>query len=349
MATTLTRNLKLRLNSNLTADAKYNLERLDLLGGTFLTDTTDTLKIRSRTNILIEPESGDLGGAGSGGTVSIGSPGMDIDELQINAVTISFSGSLSLKDQAVGGTKYLELKYKTDIDGSVDTLANRVLFMDLDGADRNLVLGGDLQVLGGSLALSVPSNSSLTLPASGTLSTLNGTETLTNKTISAGSNTLSGITNASIDNAAAINYSKLNLASSVLNSDISPSAAIAYSKLLLTASVVVEDLNSGSSLNGQVPTSDGAGGVTWQDQQGGGGGGGGGRELTAVWAPGDGATKTVTHNWGTRFIQVEVLENSNNYKTIDMDSVERPTSNTIVVYSSSAPASNWTVTLKEIT
>jgi outer membrane murein-binding lipoprotein Lpp len=57
-----------------------------------------------------------------------------------------------------------------------------------------------------------------------------------------------GITNAKIDNSAAIAYSKLNLATSILNADVSASAAIAYSKLNLATSIVNADISASAAI-----------------------------------------------------------------------------------------------------
>lgn len=51
-----------------------------------------------------------------------------------------------------------------------------------------------------------------------------------------------GITNTHINSAAAIAYSKLNLANSVVNADVAAGAAIAYSKLNLAGSLVYADV-----------------------------------------------------------------------------------------------------------
>lgn len=50
------------------------------------------------------------------------------------------------------------------------------------------------------------------------------------------------VTNAKVAGAAAIAYSKLNLAGGIVNADVSASAAIAYSKLALAGSIQVADL-----------------------------------------------------------------------------------------------------------
>lgn len=59
---------------------------------------------------------------------------------------------------------------------------------------------------------------------------------------------LGNLSNANIAAAAAIAYSKLNLASSIVNSDISGSAAIAYSKLALSNSIVNTDISSSAAI-----------------------------------------------------------------------------------------------------
>lgn len=249
MATTLTRNLKLRVNSNLTADARYNLLRLDLLGSTFIVDTTNNLNIRSEADVLIEPESADIGGSGVGGTVSLGTPSHSLNQVNIFSDTLEVSSPISLLDQADGGDKFLQIRYKSDSEGAVDVLANRILSLDLEGADRSLILGGDLQLGGGNLSLSMTGDSSLILPEEGTLATLAGAETLTNKSINAPQNNITNIANANIAANAAIAYPKLNLASSIVVADLDPSFSLPYSRLTLTGSVTTADLDPGFILN----------------------------------------------------------------------------------------------------
>lgn len=56
------------------------------------------------------------------------------------------------------------------------------------------------------------------------------------------------IVNADVNASAAIDYSKLNLASSIVNADINASAAIAYSKLNLGTSIVNADINASAAI-----------------------------------------------------------------------------------------------------
>jgi hypothetical protein len=248
MAFTYTRNLKLKLNSNLTAEAKYNLERIDLLGSTFLTDSTDSLNIRSRQDINITPDSADLGGSSTGGAVNIGNSAQSLDSLNIWTDLFNLSGQLGLLDQASGGTKYLRLKYKSDITGSADTALDRSLAIDLNGADRNISLAGNLTTVGGNFTFNTAAGSDITVPATGTLATLAGLETLTNKTINAADNFLSNIRNSNIASDAGIAYSKLNLSGSITNADIVSAAGIPYSKLTLTGNLVNADINAAAAI-----------------------------------------------------------------------------------------------------
>jgi hypothetical protein len=248
MAVKLSKNLRLRIDSNLTSNAKYNLEQIDLLGSTFLVDSTNTLTVRSQTDLVLEPNSPDIGGSGVGGTVSIGTPSHILDSLAIYADELSISAALGLKDQAVGGTKDLKLEYKSDLNGPVDNTSDRVLRIDLSGADRDIVLGGSLSVLGGPVTLNLSGPTSLILPQTGTLSSLLGVETLENKTISALDNTISDLANANISSSAAIAYSKLALTGSIVGADIAIGAAIPYSKLSLVGSLVNADVSGSAAI-----------------------------------------------------------------------------------------------------
>ncbi len=83
-------------------------------------------------------------------------------------------------------------------------------------------------------------------------------QTVANKTMSGLQNTFTdlpasaltglSIVNADVNAAAAIAYSKLNLAGSIVNADVSGSAAIAYSKLNLATSIVDADISLSAAI-----------------------------------------------------------------------------------------------------
>lgn len=72
---TITRNLKLRIADDLSADAKYNLDKIDALGGnlssTFTSGAGDLLNIFSRGNIQLLAAAASIGGSGNG-TITLG-------------------------------------------------------------------------------------------------------------------------------------------------------------------------------------------------------------------------------------------------------------------------------------
>lgn len=102
MATTaLTPNLKLRISSDMLADAAYNLRRIDNLGSLYQIDTNQVANIRSVTDIRLQTQDPDIGGAGSGGTLfmgtadqPIGTVGIYADTLNINGVALPAVGQL---------------------------------------------------------------------------------------------------------------------------------------------------------------------------------------------------------------------------------------------------------------
>lgn len=65
----------------------------------------------------------------------------------------------------------------------------------------------------------------------------------------------------------------------------------------------------------------------------------------ATWALGDGATKSITHNLGTRDVQVEIYDLTT-FETILVDQVIRTDANTLDLSASEAPgAGGWRVTI----
>jgi hypothetical protein len=86
----LTPNLKLRTDLGLTADARYNLLRIDSLGSLLKSENTGVVLIRSISDIVLRPNSEDLGGSGTGGIVSVGDANGQIDQFDVYANLIDF-------------------------------------------------------------------------------------------------------------------------------------------------------------------------------------------------------------------------------------------------------------------
>lgn len=99
MSFTLSRYLRLRLDSNLTANARYNLEKIDLLGSVLSIDNTASVNLRARTDINVEPQSQIAGGSGVGGTVNIGTADHSVAALNIFADAVTFSDPDSLVNE----------------------------------------------------------------------------------------------------------------------------------------------------------------------------------------------------------------------------------------------------------
>ena len=234
MATiTLTPNLKLRVSSDLTEDAKFNLNKIDELASTFRVNTNGQAVIRSIGDILFEPNSPDAGGSGVGGNVQIGSVDQPAGEFNVNANASSLSTSIN----------------------SEDAISTQISFDLLKNSQTLSLKAPD----------SLASTFSLTLPG---------------------------------------NVGQAN----------------------------------------QVLTSNGDGVTFWADVQG----VNLGQELAIDWLAGDGATKTINHNLGTRNIIVQIIDTDNDYRTIEIDETLRPNDNAIVLNSSMAPTTRWIVLLKQI-
>jgi hypothetical protein len=237
---TLTSNLKLRLEPTLSPNSRYNLERLDTLGGTFLPDNTDTIRVRSRGPIALLPNNVDIGGTGAGGVLTFGDPNQIAETITLWGSAVQFPTGLYVK--ALAETNYLRLTYTSGVITLDDEVGSKSLTINTQSGDRSLILGADLNLAGYTLNVTTTGPSSVIFPLAGTLATLAGTETLTGKTIDATLNTVLNITNNAIASNAAIAYSKLSLAGSLVNADISPSAGISYSKLAIASSIVDSDI-----------------------------------------------------------------------------------------------------------
>ncbi len=169
MATSFTTNLRLRLSDDLTADARYNLERIDLLGTTLDFSGESNTVFRSSADIGIQPNSPELGGSGSGGNIDLGSESQPATEISLYATDITIDGNLNSDNIRIfdADTNYIQL--------TAPALASNVSFI-LPGADGS---AGQLMKTDGAGQLSFVSPvsslaaSAITVTPSGNLASTN--------------------------------------------------------------------------------------------------------------------------------------------------------------------------------
>ncbi len=152
--TTFTQNLKLRITSDLTADARYNLNRIDLLATTLDFSNTDEVILRSREGITIQPNANDLGGAGNGGVINLGSEGQPVQDVNVFASTVNIDGLVTFCDSVTAES--LKLKNDSKLDTNfVEILAPVGLTSDVsfvlpsaDGATGQVLTTNGIGQLG---------------------------------------------------------------------------------------------------------------------------------------------------------------------------------------------------------
>lgn len=138
---TITRNLKLRLPDNLTADSRYNLEKIDQLGAIFQLDSDQDAVVRSQGEVAIRPNDPAIGGDGNPGVVSLGDPTQPLQYAEIN-------GPIKiLCDNEINYTEIIS----TDTD-------NKKLTLNIQAQDRLLQLGGNLVISGGDITFQTASD-----------------------------------------------------------------------------------------------------------------------------------------------------------------------------------------------
>jgi len=122
--TTLTRYLKLKVDSDLSADAVYNLQRIDALASTFVVDASETLNIQSKGSIEIEPNDTALGGSGEGGTINLGTDDHEVTAVNFYSGTVTFfkevSGTPEAKVTISNGVVEADT-FDGDLTGNADT------------------------------------------------------------------------------------------------------------------------------------------------------------------------------------------------------------------------------------
>jgi len=174
-------------------------------------------------------------------------------------------------------------------------------------------------------------------------------QTLTNKTISATQNTITGLADANVSNSAAIQGTKVvpdfGTQSPVTTTSYDWLVGGYRTSLLAAQSGQVADLSwelppeDGSF--GQVLSTNGSGRLSWSSASGGGGSG-----QSFTWLQGDPATRSFTHNYSSRNVVVTVVDE--NFKTVEVSDESRLDDNNIQLTREGTVGGDWTILVQFI-
>lgn len=327
MADRFTQNLKLRLSPDLTADARFNLLRLDRIGASILSNTQNQTIIRSISNILLEPDSPDIGGDGLVGTIFLGLTGRPIEAVNVNASTFNLRQALL--------NIHPNLNYKISLRGPASLAADYTLTLPETAGTLGQVLrtDGTGTLDWADLETAELSENHLEIGGVGDVRTSVDTGALGSILASTGAGLTiksGSIADAQLSSSAGISLSKL----ASLTSD---RAVISNSVGEITASSVTStelgylsgaDSNIQAQINSLIIS-----GVP---------------QTTAVWEPTDGTTKTINHSLNSQALEISVLNISDDYANIEVSSIKRPTTGQVILTASEAPSSDWLVLISKV-
>ena len=240
MATTYTPNLGLTVEDNITSVSRLNLYKIDALAGSIvaLTNSSDVI-IRASNDIIIT----------AGHDISVGTAAVPVSTLHIYAdaidivgttvitgliysyVDLDFTGGslASIPDQAsvvsANASVVLNTTHRGLTNNPHATTAAQVGSYTIAEVDNLLSLVAD------SADLLAHTGSTAAHGSVGDIVGVGNAQVLTNKTISALSNTIAELTNDNLSSGANIAYSKLNIAGAIKNTDVSGTAAIEMNKI----------------------------------------------------------------------------------------------------------------------
>jgi len=377
MATRFTSNLRLRIEDNLTADAIYNLERLDELGAVFKLSTSSTVELSSAEDVLIQPNNPAAGGSGIGGLVRIGSAGQPADNVNITSSRVNFAANtIDFGTASIIGNFTIPWdRIDASSGGSVSNFPDfesAVLAIPAVSANTShpSIIGNPHQTTAAQVGAYTTSQVDALLAAKANLSLLTehtsantgvhgvtgalvGTtdaQTLSNKAINADNNQLSNIKNASIAENANIQGSKIRPLFG--NQQVQTSAGLRldgpaqYVVLLPSAAAQATPLSfrlpSSYGSAGQVLATDGNGNLSWQNTAG-----AAISEEVYLWLDTDGTEKTINHNFNSQSLDITIRDTTDN-ELIYIPDINFLDNGTLLLISSEPPSNAWQVIIQGV-
>lgn len=377
MATRYTTNLRLRIEDGLTADAIYNLQRLDELGAVFKLSTSSTVELSSAEDVLIQPNNPAAGGSGVGGLVRVGSQAQPADQINLYATEVNFSATrVNLGNATLLGNYSIPWD-RIDASGG-GSVAN---FPDFESAVLSIpavqantshpsIIGNPHQTTAAQVGAYSTSQTDVLLATKANLSLVaehvsassgvhgligqvvgtTDAQVLINKSISGDSNQITELRNASIAENAAILGSKVR--PTFGNQQVQTSAglrldgAAQYVVLLPSAAVQASPLTfrlpSSYGSVGQVLATDGNGNLSWQNAAG-----AAISEEIYLWLDTDGVEKVINHNFNSQSLDITIRDTTDN-ELIYIPDINFIDNSTLVMISSEPPSNAWQVIIQGV-
>lgn len=242
---------------------------------------------------------------------------------------------------AITYTDILGLRLSTDFDDSLNFNFRK---LDTLGSVFDETSDGKVVIRSTSDIVFEPNSTDLGGDGAGSIDY--GSSAVTGMTIDASTSTITGLTDSSIDDAAAIAGSKITPAfTDYVSSTLGLRISSTYNTTIQPADAgQTEDLTfklpSGYGNDGQVLQSDGLGGMEWASV------GGIIPPIVYTWTQAAADTQVINHALGTT--QIDIIIYDENGATIDVDSALRTDSDNVTLTRIGTPTGDWTVLINPI-